>query len=802
MGNLHLDTAAEREANEVGRKYMNSTDVVGDMSRDFNADLSSVNIHTGSSAASGAAQRGVEAYSTGTDIFFGDGMFNQNTQLGRGMLAHELTHSLQQGVGGGASGVTQSAPLGAEQGFSLWAWIKGLFGGKKEKTPEEKAWDKEKQKRLAALDAEDAQHLVWKQKLEEEQAAIPDNVAAGIDGNPSATEYSDDDIAIINITEMTQHAKDMGWEKYHDAKPSEQFNKEITTNFFREASGISVSQYEDGGDTMGKVRTTRRSIEQMLEVFYNHDEETTLRFLEPLMNLSATEFMEKYPMHKMNAQERRDTYFPMRDDIQQYIGIKQWGEKYGFPLLSEDNQKKFDKQCMLLMELADLYMGMYTPGLSASMEQKHEEYYKTLDSRERPYSSTDLDGAKQRVKARLSADGDVIPYAEFASAMEKIMPKYGNNAAKIAGLSRNIPGLIYNAADDTVSSPIPLADLNGFARGDKKVLNRYADKLRSMNWRREDGGVRRAGMYESSEDEFMANFEEDFEYFSDMKSTAYLLKVFGGQRFFDRQKDAHNIINLDILAESTYEMMKGRSDRPSAMAIYDRRKAQYGKTAFSPTWVRRQLLESQSAMVNESGARKGAGGKDYYSSSGAAIGEMVANADNTNPELLKDPKIREMALKGFQQGFGNMLAEYDNTDFTSMTSVTFRGNASGELNTYNTVMKANSGDLISRLSEHVAGKEATDGLVDECLNMICDDILNTASPLHDMVLGGLEATQRSAHFKDNPEQQSKYLMNNVVLRVLAPQLAPANLQVSQKIMKFVNSGTSEASKRLRSLLAS
>ena len=202
MGSLHLDSAAEREANDIGRRFMNSSDVVGDMSRAYNTDLSSVRIHTDSAAASGAAQRGVEAYSTGTDIFFGQGMFNQNSSLGRGMLAHELAHSMQQGVGGGSSAVTQSAPLGAEQGFSLWEWIKSLFSPKP-KTPAEEAWEKEKQKRLSVLDAEDAQQDKWNQDLKDEESSVAETAAMGITGNPSQIDYGEEKTVPINITQMT-----------------------------------------------------------------------------------------------------------------------------------------------------------------------------------------------------------------------------------------------------------------------------------------------------------------------------------------------------------------------------------------------------------------------------------------------------------------------------------------------------------------------------------------------------------------------------------------------------------------------
>lgn len=132
---LHLDMAAEQEANDIGRKFMNSTDVVGDMSRAYGADLSAVKIHTDSAAAGMAEQRGVDAFSTGKDVFFARDAFDKNNPESRGLLAHELSHSLQQGVGGGLGGMQQSAPLGAEQG----GWLGNLFRRKKKKAePEQK----------------------------------------------------------------------------------------------------------------------------------------------------------------------------------------------------------------------------------------------------------------------------------------------------------------------------------------------------------------------------------------------------------------------------------------------------------------------------------------------------------------------------------------------------------------------------------------------------------------------------------------------------------------------------------------
>ena len=113
MSKLYLDTAAEREATEVGKKFMHSSDVVGDMSRAYGTDLSSVRIHADSDSDRRTAQRGVDAFSTGNDVFFARAAFNKNDPASRGLLAHELSHSIQQGVGGEMGGMTHSAPMGA-----------------------------------------------------------------------------------------------------------------------------------------------------------------------------------------------------------------------------------------------------------------------------------------------------------------------------------------------------------------------------------------------------------------------------------------------------------------------------------------------------------------------------------------------------------------------------------------------------------------------------------------------------------------------------------------------------------------
>ncbi|BBO82240.1 hypothetical protein DSCO28_28060 [Desulfosarcina ovata subsp. sediminis] len=59
-------------------------------------DLSRVRVHTGAQAARLARQIGARAFTLGSDIYFGTGRFSPQTAAGKHLLAHELTHTIQQ----------------------------------------------------------------------------------------------------------------------------------------------------------------------------------------------------------------------------------------------------------------------------------------------------------------------------------------------------------------------------------------------------------------------------------------------------------------------------------------------------------------------------------------------------------------------------------------------------------------------------------------------------------------------------------------------------------------------------------
>jgi hypothetical protein len=63
------------------------------------ADLGDVRIHTGSKATEAARSVQAHAYTVGTDVVFQDGQYSPSSTEGKKMLAHELTHVIQQKAG-------------------------------------------------------------------------------------------------------------------------------------------------------------------------------------------------------------------------------------------------------------------------------------------------------------------------------------------------------------------------------------------------------------------------------------------------------------------------------------------------------------------------------------------------------------------------------------------------------------------------------------------------------------------------------------------------------------------------------
>ena len=66
------------------------------MERNFGVDFSSVRVHKDSNAVQMTRELNAQAFTYGRDIYFGAGRYNPSTLSGKRLLAHELTHVLQQ----------------------------------------------------------------------------------------------------------------------------------------------------------------------------------------------------------------------------------------------------------------------------------------------------------------------------------------------------------------------------------------------------------------------------------------------------------------------------------------------------------------------------------------------------------------------------------------------------------------------------------------------------------------------------------------------------------------------------------
>jgi Domain of unknown function (DUF4157) len=71
-----------------------------DMSQRFGHDFSRVRVHTGDDAARSARDVDAKAYTVGHNLVFGDGWFAPRTHEGKRLIAHELTHVIQQSGSG------------------------------------------------------------------------------------------------------------------------------------------------------------------------------------------------------------------------------------------------------------------------------------------------------------------------------------------------------------------------------------------------------------------------------------------------------------------------------------------------------------------------------------------------------------------------------------------------------------------------------------------------------------------------------------------------------------------------------
>jgi hypothetical protein len=81
------------------------------MERAFGADFSNVHVHTDARADGLNRSLEARAFTAGRDLFFRSGEYSPDSQKGQELIAHELTHVVQQGGGRGGSQAKHTSPV-------------------------------------------------------------------------------------------------------------------------------------------------------------------------------------------------------------------------------------------------------------------------------------------------------------------------------------------------------------------------------------------------------------------------------------------------------------------------------------------------------------------------------------------------------------------------------------------------------------------------------------------------------------------------------------------------------------------
>lgn len=91
------DVLSGKLSSRNGTGHKMSDSVQAEMSGKMGADFSGVHIHTGSEAVYMSEALGARAFTYGNDIYFNKGEYQPESKKGKRLLAHELTHVVQQG---------------------------------------------------------------------------------------------------------------------------------------------------------------------------------------------------------------------------------------------------------------------------------------------------------------------------------------------------------------------------------------------------------------------------------------------------------------------------------------------------------------------------------------------------------------------------------------------------------------------------------------------------------------------------------------------------------------------------------
>lgn len=115
----YLDMGVRLLSDDMPRRLDEQTQAR--LERLLGRDLRGVRVHTGERAQRAASAMGAQAFALGDrDVFFGAGGYDPSSRQGIGLLAHEVAHTVEAGVPGGAQVGFEGRPSesGRGEGFA------------------------------------------------------------------------------------------------------------------------------------------------------------------------------------------------------------------------------------------------------------------------------------------------------------------------------------------------------------------------------------------------------------------------------------------------------------------------------------------------------------------------------------------------------------------------------------------------------------------------------------------------------------------------------------------------------------
>ncbi len=91
------DNVAATLNNSKGKGQSLPSNTQQEMESKIGADFSGVRIHTDANAVQMSKEMGAKAFTHGSDVYFNKGNYQPDSKAGKHLLAHELTHTVQQG---------------------------------------------------------------------------------------------------------------------------------------------------------------------------------------------------------------------------------------------------------------------------------------------------------------------------------------------------------------------------------------------------------------------------------------------------------------------------------------------------------------------------------------------------------------------------------------------------------------------------------------------------------------------------------------------------------------------------------